>query len=621
MTGEQGYRIWRDLMPLATVIATGVALAIAAFTAVRAYYATQEQQQFRRNATYFETKFKDDVTRHVTSLAAIRAFVSATRGVTRWEFSTYANQILPLNTGFRAVLWVPRVTGNFRSAYEAGLQRDGLYGLRIHEITGRGQVVAAEDRDSYLPISYIEPFEGNDALVGLDLLSVPSLSQVLTTALKTGHAAASAPVTHSLVSGAQGPTILLAFPVDAPPAKDAEAAPPQGFALGVLQLQSIIEETLGASGIPVQAALAFTQPGSGTSLVLASNVTATAWLGETKLGHNTIVDIAGRRFHLLLRSTTRQDPATAFYVPAGAALLVIALTALLAQSMFAAVMRKRLIEQAVVTRTAELRAVNETLREEIAQRRAAEMELCLARDRAERASRAKSSFLSIMSHELRTPLNAIIGFSSLLANNESAAQHQEDYAFEILGGGQRLLAIVNDILDLSEMMSKSDRPDEGLVYLGDCIAAVIAERQPEARATGITLKAVMPSDLPALRGDTRRISRALSHLVSNAIKFASDGGTVVVSARQDPDKSLVLEVMDDGAGMPPEAQEKIREAFSQSDSRFGRRHEGLGLGLTYVSRVAEFHHAQFDLISEPGTGTRVRLAFAPGLIAKALEVA
>jgi signal transduction histidine kinase len=355
--------------------------------------------------------------------------------------------------------------------------------------------------------------------------------------------------------------------------------------------------------------------------MLNSDVPVKAWLGAAHLSHSTGVDIGGSSFQLLLRSTSHQDQVTAIYVPGGAALLVIALTSLLAQSMFTAVMRKRLIEQAVVARTGELRTANETLRGEIEQRRKAETELRVARDRAERASRAKSSFLSIMSHELRTPLNAIIGFSSLLADRESAAQHQEEYANEILDGGQRLLAIVNDILDLTEMMSKPDQPVEGLVYLGDCIAAVIAERQPAARAAGVTLKAVMPSDLPALRGDSRRISRALSHLVSNAIKFAPEGGTAVIAARQESDGSLVLEVTDNGGGMTAETQEKIREAFSQSDSRLGRRHEGLGLGLTYVSRVAEFHHAKFELVSEAGTGTRARLAFAPYRLARALEVA
>ncbi len=621
MSGEKAYGNWRDLMPLSTVIVTGMALAIGAFMATRAYYAGLEQQQFRRNATYFETKFKDDVTRHVTSLAAIHAFVSATRGVTRWEFSAYASQILPLNAGFRAVLWVPRVVKNARQAYEAGLHSDGLYGLRIHEVTDRGLVVAAKDRAYYLPISYVEPFEGNDTLVGLDLSAIPSLSQLLLIAGQTWRVAASAPVSHAIVPGASGPTILLAFPVGVPATRDTPGTAPQGFALGVLQLQSVINEALGSAAVPVQAALASMQPASRAPMVLSSNTTAKAWLDGAQFTHSTPIDIAGRHFQLLLRSTNHRDSATNFYVPAGATLLVIALTGLLAQSMFAAVLRKRLVERAVVTRTAQLQAANETLRDEIEQRRKAEMELRVARDTAELASRAKSSFLSIMSHELRTPLNAIIGFSSLLAKNDCAAQNQEEYAHEILGGGQRLLAIVNDILDLTEMMSKPDQADVGLVYLGDCIAAVIAERQPAARAAGITLKAVMPSDLAALRGDSRRVSRALSHLVSNAIKFASENGTAIITARQEPDQTLILEVVDNGAGMTPEAQERIREAFSQSDSRLGRRHGGLGLGLTYVSRVAEFHNARFDLFSEIGKGTRARLVFEPRRLSKALEVA
>src|ERR1700761_2105940 len=152
MTGKSAYGSWRDLMPLGTVIAMGILLAVSTFIVTRAYYASLEQQQFRRSATYYETKFKDDVARHVTSLAAIRAFVSATRGVTRWEFSAYANQILPLNAGFRAVLWVPKVPAAARSSYEAGLQSDGLYGLRIHELDSRGLVVASENHASYLPV-------------------------------------------------------------------------------------------------------------------------------------------------------------------------------------------------------------------------------------------------------------------------------------------------------------------------------------------------------------------------------------------------------------------------------------------------------------------------------------
>src|ERR1700744_3979635 len=115
---------WRDFLSLSAVFATGLVLSISAFMTVHGYYDALDQQQFRRNVTYYSTSFKDDVARHVTSLAAIRAFVSASRVVTRWEFSVYANQIMPQNLGFRAVIWVPRVSRESRRSYEAGLQQD-----------------------------------------------------------------------------------------------------------------------------------------------------------------------------------------------------------------------------------------------------------------------------------------------------------------------------------------------------------------------------------------------------------------------------------------------------------------------------------------------------------------
>ena len=131
MRGDGISGTWRDFLPLSAVFAIGLALAISTFVAVRGHYQSLDQQQFRRNATYYSTSFKDDVARHVTSLAAIRAFVSASKSVTRWEFSNYAAQILPQNLGFRAVLWVPSVSLQARQSYEAGLQDDGLYGLGI----------------------------------------------------------------------------------------------------------------------------------------------------------------------------------------------------------------------------------------------------------------------------------------------------------------------------------------------------------------------------------------------------------------------------------------------------------------------------------------------------------
>ena len=623
MRGDRTADIWRDFAPLGAVIAIGLLLAFSAFVTVRDHYQTVERQQFRRNATYYSTSFKDDVARHVTSLAAIRAFVSASREVTRWEFSNYAHQILPQNAGFRAVLWVPRIVQSNRQAYETALQQDGLYGLRIRELTDQGQIVAAADRATYLPISYVEPFEGNDTLVGLDLSGIARFAELFRAAEQTGRSAASAPVANTLVAGTRGPAILLAFPLT-PDAASSEA--PRGYALGVLQLQTIIEEALGPSGAPIQAAIAYQQNPHAPAMILLpdakTGIAADGWFADAAFHQAVPLDIAGRRFLLALRSVGHVDPVTSLYVPAGASLLVLALTALLAQNMSATILRKQFVERAVVARTAQLRAANESLHSEVQQRRQAEVELRVARDKAESANRAKSSFMASMSHELRTPLNAIIGFSEILAQaGDRPDGRQQDYAKEILGSGQRLLDLINDILDLTQMESSAASDGDALVYLSDCIAATVTEAQPIAMAKRVLLKASIPESLPSLHGDNKRLTKALSHLVSNAVKFTPEGGAAVIAARLNPDGTLALDVTDTGIGMPPGAQEKIREAFCQYDGRLGRKYEGVGLGLTYVVKVAELHQAAFEIVSEAGKGTRIRLVFPPDRIVKQLEVA
>jgi signal transduction histidine kinase len=629
MRGDGTDSSWRDFLPLSAVFAVGLVLAASAFVASRGYYRTLDQQQFRRNATYYGTSFKDDVARHVTSLAAIRAFVSASRGVTRWEFSAYAHQILPQNTGFRAVLWVPSISRAGRQSYEASLQQDGLYGLRIRELTDQDQIVPAGDRASYLPISYVEPFDGNDNLVGLDLSRIPRFADLFRSAQQTGRIAASAPVSHPLVADTYGPVVLLVFPlspVAAVPDAAAAGVPPQGYALGVLQLQALIKEAIGPSTAPVQAAIAYQENSHTAPSVFSGDaahpMAADSWFKGTAFHQAMPFDIAGRHFLLALRSMDHADPVTSLYVPAGASLLVLALTALLAQNMSTTILRKRLVERAVVSRTAQLRAANETLRDEVEQRRQAEAELRIARDRAESASRAKSAFMATMSHELRTPLNAIIGFSSILAQTRANPEPRlGEYASEILRSGWRLLDLINDILDLTQMDGAAAMDGDALIYLPDCIAAVVTDAQPAARVAGVKLKSTVPNNLPGLFGDGKRVTKALAHLVSNAIKFTPEGGAAVIGAHLDEDGRLIVEVIDTGVGMPPEAKEKIWEAFSQYDGRLGRRYEGVGLGLTYVGKVAELHEAALDIVSETGKGTRIRLIFDPHRIAKELEVA
>jgi signal transduction histidine kinase len=598
-----------DLLPVSIALAAGLMLSALLFALVRGYYQTLDRQEFQRDATTYATNFKGDVERHVASLGAIQAFVSASRNVTRQEFSAFAQQTLPHNSGFKAVLWVPSVTRLERAAYDAQLRRDASHGLKVHQPPGKGA------RDSYLPVGYVEPFDGNANLVGRDFSGDAAAQRLFAAAQLTGRVAASPPLAHTMIVGTHGPVVLVVFPfnraLQARAGADATPAP-HGYALGVLELARMVSGREEQHGQRLQAAIATRAGPRGQPAVLTDHEISTLehWLGSYAFRQTIPFDIAGQPFTLALRSAGRDDRLGSVYAPLGAALLALAFTALLVQNMLTTILRKRSVEQAVVARTGELHELNRALSAEVEQRRQAEAGLRVARDKAENANRAKSAFLATMSHELRTPLNAIIGFSGLLAGDpDTFDSRSADYLQEIHGSGVRLLELINDILDLIQMDSGDATLSSEPIFIGDCIANVVEKMLPEAERAGITLTRVVPDNLPLVRGDGRRLQKALRHLVANAIKFTGKDGKARVAACLNPDGTLSLEVRDNGPGMPPEARARILEAFAQYDSRLARNHEGIGLGLTFVHRVAELHGAALHIASRPGEGTSVVMTF------------
>ena len=617
--GEKMKQGRADFLPVCAALAAGLILSVFVFLVVRGYYRGLDQQQFQRNATYYSSEFKSDIERHVASLAAIHAFVSATHGVNRWEFTAFAHQILPQNSGFKAVLWVPRVNQAARKDFESQFQRDGLYGLHIRELDTRGALVNAGPRPGYLPVTYIEPFEGNGSLVGLDLSTDPVYARLFRAARQSGRVAASPPVSRALVGDAHPPIVLVAFPLNLPGgARHADISGAQGYALGVLQLSRVVQEAIGSRNAPIQAAIAYGAGANPDVFGAGRTLGLDHWFGDAPFHRTLPFDIAGQHFLLAIRSASRDDSATRLYAPPIAALLVLALTALLAQSMLTTTLRKRMVERAVVARTAELRDVNKTLRAEVEQRRLAEAGLRVARDKAESANRAKSAFLATMSHELRTPLNAIIGFSSVLAAKAEDARWK-DYLGEINGNGHRLLDLINDILDITQIDSgETDVTD--LIYLPDIVDTVIGNMLPLAQAADVTLESALSEHLPLVRGDAKRLQKAVTNLVSNAVKFTGKGGWARISLYQ-RGSGLTIDVSDNGAGMPPGAEARILELFSQFDATLARNHEGIGLGLTLVRRVADLHGAALEISSKLGEGTQVRFTLPAHRLVANREVA
>lgn len=638
-----------DFLPIIAVAVIGMAAAVIVFTLARGYYLAADRDAFQRNAADYGAAFKTGIERHVNSLAAIHAFVSSSHDVNRWEFSNFAHQILPQNSGFKAVLWLPHVAGKQRKAFEAALQDDGLYGLRLRELMADGSLVPAGERDRYIPVAYVEPFDASGGLIGVDLAQDPIYAPLFQRARASGKVVASAPLRRALVDGARAPLMLVVFPLGRGtvlqkaarigtqmlPAPNGlkkgtqnSGAPPdlEGYALGVLQLTEVVDGIAGAHA-PVDAAIA---TGSGTALSVyptnapgepaARMMALTRWFGDSEFHQVRPFTMAGTPFYLVIRSNGTGSVLTRLYVPAGAALLVLALAALLAQTMFAITMRKRQVERAVVARTIELSRTNRALAAEIEQRRGAEGALRIAKDKAEAANRAKSAFLSTMSHELRTPLNAVIGFSSMLIDQPDASRERtQDYLGEINTSGTKLLDLINDILEITQMDTEIRKIDE-LVYLPDIADAVIGKMRSHAALAGVALHNGVADNVPALHGDSKRLQKALMNLVSNAVKFTPNGGETTLSAAMGPD-GLTIEVRDNGMGMLPGEAAKVVDLFSQGDNTLSRRHDGVGLGLTFVRRVADLHDARLQISSVPGEGTVIRMTVPSARIVPVREVA
>ena len=226
---------------------------------------------------------------------------------------------------------------------------------------------------------------------------------------------------------------------------------------------------------------------------------------------------------------------------------------------------------------------------------------------AESASRAKSEFLAMVSHELRTPLNAIIGFSDMLKGETFGPlgdRRYGEYAGHIKDSGDRLLDIINDILDWTKIDSGKDSLALGQVDIVDLVRSVDALMGPRAERQGLKLR-IDCSPQPAILADARKLKQILSNLVGNAVKFTPAGGSISLSVRRDPKLGCVIRVEDTGIGIAAEDIPNALAPFKQIDSDLNRKFEGTGLGLPLSKAFAEQHGGTLELESKLGGGTRV----------------
>ncbi|OPY97777.1 PAS domain-containing sensor histidine kinase [Bradyrhizobium sacchari] len=244
---------------------------------------------------------------------------------------------------------------------------------------------------------------------------------------------------------------------------------------------------------------------------------------------------------------------------------------------------------------------------DVTDRKHSEQALDKARNAAEAADAAKTRFLATMSHELRTPLNAIIGFSEMIAQEQTlmlGAAQRKEYAQLINDSGQHLLSVVNGILDMSKMesgnfeiASEPFAPRASLLHCCNLLAL-------KARENGVDLVTDAAQDLPVMTGDPRAFKQIVLNLVANAIKFTERGGQVSVSAAV-TGSQLTLRISDTGVGIAPDDLKRIGAPFFQAGKTYQRRHEGTGLGLSIVKSLVALHLGELTVQSRVGEGTAV----------------
>ena len=223
------------------------------------------------------------------------------------------------------------------------------------------------------------------------------------------------------------------------------------------------------------------------------------------------------------------------------------------------------------------------------------------------AGRTRAEFLANMNHELRTPMNAILGFSELIQTKAFGRDVEKyaEYAAIIHDSGRHLLALISDMLDLAKIEGGKFSLRESSFDLRAILREIAEEHEIAAKANGLSFSLKLSGQIPPVQADERAIRQILVNLVSNALKFTKEGGSVNVFAHVENDGRLAIGVEDSGIGIAPEDQTHVFERFGRGRHDVADSSKGTGLGLAIVKGFAEAHDGEVRLESDTGSGTRV----------------
>ncbi len=530
------------------------------------------------------------------ALRLARGYIGASEQVDRSEWRRFVEAIglEEAYPGVYGLAYVQRVEPAGLPAFLEEMRRTGSPGYRVH--LPAGATPPDPDEPLYL-IKYHEPELFNGPALGLNIAALAPSKLAYDESRDFGRVRATGPLT-LVREGSQHPGVVLSIPVYTqsvtPDTIEMRRETLIGWVAAPVGLDDFFSTGFERARERFGITLTPGAPGSRGTPVMETN--SPVWPGAA--GASPIsapIEIGGRGWVLEYSPRTRASVAPETGRSSSIALFGIVTSVLLSAIVWAVSRTRGKAERLAQTMTASLR-------------RSAGRQRALAAS-AEAASSAKSEFLANMSHEIRTPMTAILGYAELLdeqAYETNAEQEQREWLGSIRRSGEHLLALINDILDLSKIESGRLHTRKRECLIEQVVNDVLDPMRSRARQKGLELRAELATEIPArIVTDPARLRQILINLIGNAVKFTEEGG-VVMSLSCDSE-TLAIEVRDTGIGIDGASLPKLFEAFEQADSSMARSHEGTGLGLAISRRLARMMGGDISASSVLGEGSVFRV--------------
>ncbi|RLT95108.1 CHASE domain-containing protein [Ketobacter sp.] len=494
------------------------------------------------------------------------------------QFSGYSQQLYQHVPGTQALSWIPRVSHAERAAYEQNMQQQLAEPFQFKELGADKNMMPAAAREQYFPVYFITPMDGNRRAHGFDLGSDPSRRAAIQQAIQSQAIVATEPITLVQEQGQQYAFLLLA------PVRRGQQV--IGLISSVYRAKDLLEAAFDHDDLE-QVSISIvdnTDPGNPIPF-FNDQIEPTQ---KRLLQH---LEFGGRTWQITYSPGVEYLKRTRSF-----SVWVVLVAGFVAVSVFGMVIlmvmtQKSTVENAVQRQTVELK---------------------LALEKAENASRIKSNFLASMSHELRTPLNSIIGFSVRAQKKlEGSGQHRVlDSLGLIEKNGRHLLNLINDILDLSKIEAGKLQIERSQVPVAEVTQDVIHILQPLAEERQLSIR-LDSGDVTTLWADRMRFSQILINLISNAVKFTEQGGITLRYRRQirEGRPGVCLQVEDTGKGINSEDLKRLFRRFEQLGNDFSNQYLGSGLGLSLVQELVEMHGGAIAVNSRPQQGTVFEIWF------------